>query len=220
MDFNKKRKKILGKSIPVFLLLLLTFLLSSCSEETKVSNNQGSGEKSNKKRELTYDEKTLFYAYLRINHVDVMEIKEKAKATGNPIKGIGSCMKDNEAGAQWQCSGPNTLEEKQENAGLSGTYHIASYIDKKGQNHVLLVIPSKFTPITYNKTNIYDWKTDYQSEDWEMRFGLRSNNALDDLGKKGLDFEKLIKEPNMVDFTQLHNLKWREIKVNKDLTFE
>ncbi|PFZ12270.1 hypothetical protein COL60_05855 [Bacillus pseudomycoides] len=225
MNFNKKQKRGFRKGITAFkkfsfLLLLFTFFLSACSEETKVSNNQGYSKKSNEKRELTYDEKTLFYAYLRINHVDVMEFKQKAKATGNPIKGIGSCMKDNEADTQWWCSGPNTLKEKQENAGLSGTYHIASYIDKKGQNHVLLVIPSKFTPITHNKTNIYDWKTDYQSEDWERKFDIRSNNALDDLGKKGLDFEKLMKEPNMVDFTQLHGLKWREIKVNKDLTFK
>ena len=52
---NEKQKKVFRKEVTTlkkysFLLLLLTFLLSACSEETKVSKNQDTGEKSDVKR--------------------------------------------------------------------------------------------------------------------------------------------------------------------------
>lgn len=216
MNFTKEKQKgVFGKRVAAlkkysFLLLLLTFLLSACSDGTKVSNNQGADGKSDEKRVLTYDEKTLFYAFLRINHVDMMEWSD--------IKGIGGCMADGDN--PWSCNGPNAFEEKQENEGLSGTYHIANYIDRDGQNHVLLVLPSKFTPMTINKTNIFDWTTNFQAEeDWRW-VEHYENLPLEELGKRGLDFEELMKEPEMIAFNEEYNLDWREIKVNKDLTFE
>ncbi|MGG0386017.1 hypothetical protein ABEY69_23720 [Priestia filamentosa] len=56
MNFtNKKQKKVFRKEVTTlkkysFLLLLLVFLLSACSENTKVSNNQDVDEKSDVKR--------------------------------------------------------------------------------------------------------------------------------------------------------------------------
>ncbi|WP_044641389.1 hypothetical protein [Risungbinella massiliensis] len=201
------------------LFFLCTLFLSACSEEATI--DVSTTQKSSKPRDLTYDEKTLFNAFLHVNHVDMMKLKDDAKAKGTPIKGIGSCIGEEIEGTtemDWFCSGPNALDKKATD--LSGTYYIASYQDERGKSHIFLVIPTKFIPDTKEKSNLFYWTADYQSEEWEKRFNAESNSDIKRLGRKGLEFDALMKDPGMMDFNMIHNLDWREIKANKDRTFE
>lgn len=173
MNFtSKKQKKILGKNIPVIFLLLLTLLLSACSEKT---DNLA-------ERALNLSEREALEDFLQGGTISGFDHKQRSSF---------------------------------EKADRSGTYYVASSSQQGDRATVFLIIPPELGKEMGDDGNVYELrKESWGFDDMYMDEDLKS------VGAKFADFDDIISDPIMESYMATHELDWRKVEVNEDLTFE